>query len=78
MLLYQLVEAQKTAEVSNTHIVRTKDGDKLENTYLIIKHLILLLHTRHKRILRQRIRTAAILPIGSFNLHLQRLHIRRQ
>lgn len=75
MLLYQLENAQREMIVSTLQRssqaefngVEKKWRDKLV-TYFIIQYLILLLHTRHKSILRQRVRTAAILPIRPIDL----------
>lgn len=48
------------------------------NKYLIIQHHILILHTRHERILRQRTLPTSKLLISPHHLCLQCLHIRWQ
>ena len=45
---------------------------------LVVKHFILLLHTRHERILRQRIFPRAILLVRTPDLLFERLHVGRQ
>lgn len=48
------------------------------NKYLVIQHHILILHTRHERILRQRTLPTSKLLISPHHLCLQCLHIRWQ
>lgn len=43
--------------------------------YLIVENFVLLLQTRHKRVLCQSIGPAAVLLVGPFDLLIQCLHI---